>query len=68
MKVIKQESSNLKCGKIYGFSLLEVLIATFILAFGMLGIIELYASSLKKLQSSYKLTSVTSQKIAEHER
>lgn len=54
----------------YGFSLLEVLIATFILVFGLLGIVSIYLSSFKRVEDSYWYTLANSQLmgIAEQQR
>lgn len=42
-----------------GFSLLEVLIATFVFAFGLLGIISIYSQSLTRAQNLYWRTIAT---------
>lgn len=47
-----------------GFSLLEVLISTFILTFGLLGIMGIYLNSFKRMEDSYWHTLATSQLIA----
>jgi type IV pilus assembly protein PilV len=47
----------------YGFSLIEVLIATFILTVGLLGIAGLYINSLKRTENAYWHTLATSQMI-----
>lgn len=46
-----------------GFSLVEVLIAMFILTFGLLGIAGLYIESLKRTEDAYWRTLATSQLI-----
>lgn len=48
----------------HGFSLLEVLIATFILTFGLLGVTGIYIHSFKKMKNSYWHTLAISQLIA----
>ena len=45
----------------FGFSLLEVLIATSILTFGILGVAGLYISSLKRAENAYCQVLATSQ-------
>lgn len=45
----------------YGFSLIEVLIAAFILTFGLLGITGLYINSLKRTEDAHWHTFATSQ-------
>ncbi|MEI8054921.1 MAG: prepilin-type N-terminal cleavage/methylation domain-containing protein [bacterium] len=47
----------------YGFSLVEVLIAVFILTVGLLGIAGLYINSLKRTEDAYRRTLATSQLI-----
>ena len=47
-----------------GFSLIEVLIASFILTFGLLGITGLCISSLKRTEDAYWRTIATSQLMA----
>lgn len=49
---------------ILGFSLIEVLIAAFILAVGLLGAASLYISSLKRTEDAYWRTLATSQLVA----
>lgn len=46
-----------------GFSLIEVLIAAFILTFGLLGIAALYINSLKQTENAYWRTLAISQWI-----
>lgn len=52
----------------YGFGLLEVLIAAFILAFGLLGIIGIYVQSFKSIESSYRRTLSIIEEHATHEK
>ena len=47
-----------------GFSLLEVLIAIFILAFGLLGITGIYINSYKRMENSYWHTLAISELFA----
>ena len=42
--------------KTQGFSLLEVLVATFILSFGLLGMAELYFYSFRRVEESFRQT------------
>jgi Tfp pilus assembly protein PilV len=49
---------------IFGFSILEVLIAVFILSFGLLGIAGLYISSLKRTENACWRALAVSQWIA----
>ncbi len=51
----------------HGFSLIEVLIAVFILTFGLLGITGLYINSLKRTEDAYWHVLATSQWAAMHE-
>ncbi len=53
--------------KIYGFSLLEVLIATFVLACGLLEVIGVYIHSLKSTEESYRRTIIAAKIIEAHE-
>ncbi|HBY56158.1 MAG TPA: hypothetical protein DEG23_05040 [Coxiellaceae bacterium] len=56
MKIFMPNSSHPS-----GFSLLEVLIATFILAFGLLGVTGIYIHSFKRMENSYWHTLAISQ-------
>jgi len=47
-----------------GFSLIEVLIAVFILTLGLLGVAGLYINSLKRTEDAYWRTLATSQLVA----
>ena len=47
-----------------GFSLIEVLVAVFILAVGLLGVAGLYINSLKRTEDAYWRTLATSQLVA----
>lgn len=51
-----------------GFCLIEILIAIFILTFGLLGIAGLHISSLKRTETSYWRTLTTSQWMLMHEK
>ncbi|CAL7963884.1 type IV pilus assembly protein PilV [Gammaproteobacteria bacterium] len=47
-----------------GFSLIEILIAVFILAIGLLGVAGLYITSLKRTEDAYWRTLATSQLVS----
>lgn len=54
---------------INGFSLLELLIAVFILTFSLFGMLGVYIQSFKNIESSYQRTLDISRKIIEpHEK
>lgn len=50
-----------------GFSLLEVMIGVFILAFGLFGIMGIYLNSFKSMEDSYQRTLEISKTIAKYE-
>lgn len=61
--------------KNHGFSLIEVLIAVFILTFGLLSIAGLYINTLKNIKNSYlsvlttsQLSSIMEQSMTEQEK
>jgi len=51
-----------------GFSLLEVLVATFILTFGVLGMIGVYMNALRRVKDSYWYTLANSHLISMSEK
>ena len=64
----RQSMKSIIEGYIRGFGLLEVLIAAFILAFGLLGITGIYIHSLKRIEESHKYTLDASVIIEQHEK
>ena len=56
--------NDCKLSYFHGFSLIEILIATFVLTIGLLGITAIYINSFQKAKSSYWRTLAGSQLIS----